>query len=254
MTEQTHTNRTALITGASSGLGERFAADLAARGARVVVAARRAERLSALVERIGADGGEALAVSLDVTDEASVIAAYDAAEQRFGPVDTVVANAGINAEGSATALSAAEFDAIHAVNVRGVFLTAREGGKRLIASGEAASRGRIVVVASMGGLHVLPGLVAYCGSKAAAVMLAKGLAKEWARHGICVNALCPGYMMTEINQDWFESDAGQKMIDRLPRRRLMPVDALLPTVAHLTSDAGAHVTGSVIEIHDGQVI
>ncbi|RIA37973.1 NADP-dependent 3-hydroxy acid dehydrogenase YdfG [Hephaestia caeni] len=254
MIEQTHQGRVVLITGASSGLGEQFATMLAARGARAVVGARRVERLAALVDRIERDGGAALAVALDVTDEASVRAAYDAAEQRFGLVDTVIANAGINAEGPATDLSVEDFDAIHAVNVRGVFLTAREGGKRLLAAGEAAARGRIVILASMGGLHVLPGLVAYCASKAAAVMLAKGLAKEWVRSGISVNAVCPGYMMTEINADWFTSDAGRRMTEKLPRRRLMPIDALSATIAHLTSDGGAHVTGSTIEIHDGQVI
>ena len=254
MSDRTHAGRVALITGASSGLGEHFAEMLAARGARVVVGARRVERLAALVDRISAAGGEALAVPLDVTDERSVSAAYDEAERRYGLVDTVIANAGINAEGPATALSVEDFDAIQAVNVRGVFLTAREGGKRLLAAGDAAARGRIVILASMGGLHVLPGLVAYCASKAAAVMLAKGLAKEWARSGICVNAVCPGYMMTEINQDWFASEAGRRMTDKLPRRRLMPIAALSPIVAHLTSDAAAHVTGSVTEIHDGQVI
>ncbi len=253
--EQTHRGRVALITGASSGLGEAFAELLAQRGAKVVVGARRVERLAALTERIKAAGGEAHAVSLDVTDEASIVRAYDEAQARFGTVDTVIANAGINVEGPAIKLAAADFDAIHAVNSRGVFLTVREGGKRLLAAGaETARRGRIVVLASMGGIHALSGLVAYCSSKASAVMLARGFAKEWVRSGICVNAVCPGYMLTEINADWFNSEAGKRMIEKLPRGRLMPIDAVLPIVAHLTSDESSHVTGSVFQIDDGQVI
>lgn len=255
MTAKTHEGRVALVTGASSGLGEYFALELAKQGARLVVGARRADRLERLVARIGEIGGEALAVSLDVTDETSIIAAYDAADRRFGLVDTVIANAGINADGPAIKLPVEEFDAIHAVNSRGVFLTVREGGRRLMAAGgDVASRGRMVVLASMGGLHVLPGLVAYCASKASAVMLARAFAKEWARSGICVNAVCPGYMMTEINDEWFTSEQGQRMVAGLPRRRLMPIDALGPTIVHLTSDAAAHVTGTVIQIDDGQTI
>ncbi len=255
MKEKTHAGRVALITGASSGLGEAFAVLLAQRGAKVVVGARRVERLAALTERVTAAGGEAHAVALDVTDEASIVRAYDQAYERFGTVDTVIANAGINAEGPAIKLATADFDAIHAVNSRGVFLTVREGGKRLLAAGpEATRRGRIVVLASMGGIHALPGLVAYCSSKASAVMLARGFAREWVRSGICVNAVCPGYMKTEINADWFDSEAGRRMVEKMPRGRLMPIDAVLPFVAHLTSDDGAHVTGSVYQVDDGQVI
>lgn len=251
----THAGRTILITGASSGLGAEFAHLLAAGGARVVLGARRVDRLADLVGAIEAADGTALAVPLDVTDEASVIAAYDAAEARFGSVDTVVANAGINADGPAIDLPIAEYDAIQAVNTRGVFLTVREGGRRLLAAGpDAAARGRILIVASMGGQRVLPGLVAYCASKAGAVMLGRGFAQEWARSGICVNVLCPGYMLTDINADWFDSAVGKKMIAKQTRRRLMPIAALNPVVAHLTSDAALYVTGSVIQIDDGQQI
>lgn len=254
MPNDTHKGRVALITGGSSGLGALFARALADAGARVVVAARRVDRLEALVAEIAANGGQALAVALDVTDESSVKAAYDAAEQRFGTVDTVIANAGINASGSATDLPIEDFDAIQAVNSRGVFLTVREGGKRMLAADGVAARGRIIVLASMGGVHALQGLVAYCASKASAVMLARGFAKEWARAGISVNALCPGYMLTEINDDWFSSPAGERMVARMPRHRLMPAEALLPNVLHLTSDDGGYVTGSVITVDDGQLL
>ena len=253
MTQLTHQGRVALITGASSGLGAEFARLLSRGGAKIVLAARRADRLAALVAEIEAAGGEAMAVSMDVSDEASVIAGYDAAEARFGLVDTVIANAGVNADGPATDLSIEEFDQIQAVNSRGVFLTAREGGRRLLASGRP-DRGRVVILASMGGLHALTGLVAYCASKAAAVMLGRSLANEWSRARISVNVVCPGYMLTDINEEWFTSEAGQKMISKLPRKRLMPIDALLPTISYLTSDAAAYATGAVIQIDDGQHI
>ncbi|CDO37841.1 MULTISPECIES: SDR family NAD(P)-dependent oxidoreductase [Novosphingobium] len=251
---RTHEGRTVMITGGSSGLGALFARALAAAGARVVVAARRVDRLESLVEEIRSNGGEALAVPLDVRDEASVVAAFDMAEAHFGLVDTVIANAGVNSSGMAVDLPIEDFDAIQSVNCRGVFLTVREGGKRLLASDGMAQRGRIVVLASVGGLNALHGLVAYCASKASAVMLARAFAKEWVKAGISVNALCPGYMLTDINEEWFESASGKRMIERLPRSRLMPADAILPNVLHLTSDAAAYVTGSVIAIDDAQML
>lgn len=247
-----HSGRTVLVTGASSGLGEAFARDLAASGARVVLAARRVDRLEALIADLAAKGCEAMAVAMDVVDPASVAAAFDAAQARFGVIDTVIANAGVNIEGRAIDMTAADVDSIFSVNVKGAFLTLTEGARRLFAAG-AGERGRFVVVASMGGNHVLPGLVTYCASKAAVVMMGKGLAQEWAKKGLCVNVLCPGYIRTEINQEWFDSEAGQKMVAAMPRRRLMPPESLLPTVSHLTSDAAAFMTGAVIEIMDGQV-
>lgn len=255
MSTGSHAGRVALVTGASSGIGALFAAELAGRGAKVVLAARRQDKLSDLVDRIKAAGGQAHAVSMDVREEASVIAAYDQAEAAFGLVDTVVANAGVNVESAAVKLSIEQFDAIHAVNSRGVFLTVREGGKRLIKAGkEHSARGRVVVLASMGGVQPLPYLVAYCGSKAAAVMMARGFAKEWVRFGICVNALCPGYMLTDINREWFESDPGLEMIEELPRSRLMPEGAILPMMVQLTSDDSAYTTGGVFQIDDGQLL
>lgn len=252
-TIQSHAGRVALITGASSGIGAEFARVLAAGGAKVVVAARRADKLADLVSEIQAAGGDALAVSMDVTDEASVIAGYDAAEAAFGLVDTVIANAGVNADGWATKLPIEEYDQIQNVNTRGVFLTVREGGRRLLKSGRS-DRGRVVILASMGGLHALKGLVAYCASKAAAVMLGRSFANEWVKQRISVNVVCPGYMLTDINEEWFTSEEGKAMVAGLPRGRLMPIDALSPTISFLTSDAAAYTTGAVIKIDDGQHI
>ena len=151
--------RVAFVTGASSGLGRRFAAILAASGAKVVLGARRTELLDRLAEEIEAAGGEALALAVDVTDEASIVAAYDAAADRFGPIDTVIANAGLNVAGSALSLDIAAFDRMVAVNLRGVFLTVREGARRMVAAGAPQQgHGRIVVISSITAHHPSAGL------------------------------------------------------------------------------------------------
>ena len=247
------TGRTLLVTGASSGLGRRFARIAADAGARVVVAARRADRLASLVEEIGA--ARAVAVSMDVEQEASVIAGYDAGEKAFGPIDTVIANAGMNSEGMATEVSVEEFDKVLAVNVRGAFLTAREGARRMMAAGSKESgRGRVVLIASIGAVKVLPGLAAYCASKAAVVMMGKALAREWVNRGISCNMVCPGYIETEINADWFASEGGKKQIASFPRRRLMEDGDLDVVIGYLCSDGARAVTGSVFTVDDGQTL
>ncbi len=245
--------RTAFITGASSGLGHVLARVIAAAGSRVVVGARRRDRLEALVAEIVGTGGDALAVDCDVTNEASITAAYDAATTRFGRIDTIVANAGINREGSAIAISAAAFDEIINVNLRGVFLTAREGGKRLIEQTDpAAPQGRVLLIGSIGGLRILPGLTPYCVSKAGVVMLGRCLAREWARYNINVNTLCPGFFETEINEEWFRTEAGQKQIARFPRRRLMSTDDVIGAALYLLSNAAHATTGAALAVDDAQ--
>jgi NAD(P)-dependent dehydrogenase (short-subunit alcohol dehydrogenase family) len=252
-TEISLAGRTVLVTGASSGLGRRFAEVAVGAGAKVAVAARRTDRLAALVGRLGES--RAAAVAMDVESEASVIAGYDAAEAALGPIDTVIANAGMNSEGLATDISVDEFDKVFAVNVRGVFLTAREGARRMIARGSKESgRGRIVLIASIGATKVLPGLAAYCASKAAVVQLGRALAREWVNRGVNVNIVCPGYIETEINSDWFASEGGKKQLASFPRRRLMEEGDLDATVAFLCSDAARAVTGSVFTLDDGQTL
>ena len=247
------TGRTALVTGASSGIGRRLALGLAAAGAKVVVGARRGDRLAKLVAEIEAAGGHALAVTLDVAEEASVIAAYDAAEAGFGPVDTVYANAGMNNEGLALDLPIEAFDQMVAVNLRGVFLTAREAARRMIKAGSRQSgRGRIVLISSIGAHTVLPGLATYCATKAGVAMLGRSLAREWARQGININSVCPGFLETELNRDWFASEGGQKQIQDFPRKRLMVEADLDPMLLYLGSDAARAVTGSVFTLDDGQ--
>jgi NAD(P)-dependent dehydrogenase (short-subunit alcohol dehydrogenase family) len=245
--------RTALITGASSGLGHGIALAVAAAGARVVAAARRRDRLDELVARIEKAGGEAVAVACDVEDEASIVRAYDTAIARFGRVDTIVANAGINRDGSALTIPAADFDAIVSVNLRGVFLTAREGAKRLIADSRPdGPAGRVLLIGSIAGLRILPGLTAYGVSKAAVVMLGRCLAREWARHHINVNTLCPGFFGTDLNEDWFGTEAGKKQIQGFPRRRLMKTEDLLDAALYLLSDGARATTGASLAIDDAQ--
>jgi NAD(P)-dependent dehydrogenase (short-subunit alcohol dehydrogenase family) len=247
--------RTALVTGASSGLGRRFALQLSGWGAKVALAARRKERLDSLVEEIKARGGEAVAVSMDVQDEASVIAGFDAAQAALGPIDTVIANAGMNNEGMAVDLPVEDFRTVMDINVTGVFLTAREGARRMMAAGSKDSgSGRIVLIASIGAHKVLPGLAAYCASKAAVAMMGKTLAREWANKGINVNIVCPGYIETELNSEWFGSEGGKKQVAGFPRRRLMDEGDLDAVIGWLSSDASRAVTGSVFTVDDGQSI
>jgi NAD(P)-dependent dehydrogenase (short-subunit alcohol dehydrogenase family) len=247
--------KTALITGASSGLGAHFSKMLAGQGAKVVCAARRLDRLEALVNEITSQGGQAQAIAMDVEDEGSIVSGFDAAASGLGIPSIIIANAGVNALGAAVDVEMAAYDQLMNVNVRGVFLTAREGARRMIANGSKASGdGRIVLVASMAGTRPLPGLTAYSVSKAGVVMMAKSLAKEWAKQGINVNAICPGYVETEINADWLSEPGGEKMLAGFPRRRVMDDNSLDGAVAWLVSDAAKFTTGSVVQVDDGQGI
>ena len=245
--------RIAFVTGASSGLGAHLAVVLAAHGARVALGARRKDRLGEVRAAIERNGGEAFCVEVDVADEASVIAAYDAIGHHWAPVDSVIANAGVAGEGRALDLTAEAFDEIMAVNVRGVFLTIREAARRMIAAGSAERQhGRIVIMSSMTAVSVVPGLSAYAASKAAVLQMGRTLARDWARQGISVNSICPGYVATDINADWFASDAGRRQIDKWPRRRLMTPSSLDAIALLLCSDASAQTTGAHFLIDDGQ--
>ncbi len=245
------TGRICLITGASSGFGAHFARLIAAEGARVVLGARRVERVQALAAQIGAE--RALAVAMDVTDEASTIAAFDAAEAAFGPVDTVIANAGVSETGRATDIPAAALKGLFETNLLGVYLTTREGAKRMMAADSRTSgRGRILLVGSMGAIANFPGGAAYCASKAAVANLGRGLAGEWVRQGVNVNVIQPGFIDTELAGSWFETEGGKAQIASFPRRRLQPIESLDEPVVHFCSDASLHVTGAIYSIDDGQ--
>ena len=241
--------RTALITGASSGLGSRFGRILSDSGARVALGARRKDRLEALASDIGE---KAAAITMDVAREADIIAGYDAAEAAFGPVDTVIANAGVDGAGMMHTITEEEIEHTLAINLKGAILTAREGARRMIAHG--ITNGRIIMVASITAFEPSPGLVAYAASKAGVVQAARSMAREWARAGICVNTISPGYIRTEINDEWFATELGQKQVSRFPKRRLMGQEGLDGPVLFLCSDAAEFVTGADFVLDDGQTL
>lgn len=244
------TGRSALITGASSGLGTRFGCILAASGAKVTLGARRADRLEALAAEIGP---QATAVQMDVAREADIIAGFDAAEAAFGsPVDTVIANAGVDGAGMATTISEDEIEQTLAINLKGAILTAREGARRMMAHG--VTKGRIVLIASITAFEPSPGLVAYAASKAGLVQAGRTMAREWARTGINVNTVSPGYIRTAINDAWFDTEGGQKQIAKFPKRRLMGDEGLDAMILYLCSDASEFVTGTNFVLDDGQTL
>jgi NAD(P)-dependent dehydrogenase (short-subunit alcohol dehydrogenase family) len=238
----------ALVTGASSGLGWRFAATLAAAGARVSIAARRTDRLEALRAEIERAGGRAHAVALDVTSVASVRAGVAAAEAALGPLDILVNNSGVSVTKRAGEVEEADYDFVMDTNAKGAFFVAQAAGRAMIA---AKQPGRIINIASAAGLRVLGQLSVYCMSKAAVIHLTRALALEWGRYGINVNALCPGYIETEINREYWETDGGRKLIAMLPRRRVGKPEDLDGLLVLLASEHSGFVNGAVITADDG---
>ncbi len=245
------TGAVALVTGASSGLGRHFAKVLAANGATVALAARRADRLAALAGEIAADGGTAIAVACDVTDKNSVVAAFDAIEAQAGPVTLLVNNAGIAHGGSALDLEAETWRAVMATNLDAVFALAQEGARRMVA---AKTGGSIVNIASIAGFGVDKGIAAYATSKAGVIQLTKALALEWARHGIRVNAIAPGWFATEINTDYLASPAGQALKKSNPMRRFGKNSDLDGALLLLSSGAGAYITGTTLTVDGGHLL
>lgn len=255
MNDKPLAGRVAVVTGASSGLGARFARVLSDAGASVAVMARRTDRLESLVAELNAAGGKAVAIALDVADTPAIGPALDAAEAALGPVSIMVNNAGVGGEGMAMDMTVETFDQTMAVNVRAVYFGAVEAAKRMMASGVAeAGEARIINIASIAAFNQLPGLTVYCASKAACASLTKGLAREWARPRIAVNAICPGYIETEINSDWFHTEGGQKQIKGFPRRRLMDEDVLDEALLMLAGRRAHFITGTMITIDDGQTL
>ncbi|MBY0331865.1 MAG: glucose 1-dehydrogenase [Acetobacteraceae bacterium] len=241
--------RVALVTGASGGLGAHFARVLHGAGARVVLAARRTEALAALAGELG---GRAAAVPLNVTEGEAVAQAFIAAEAAFGaPCDIIVNNAGIAVTKPVLQQTEADWDSVLNVNLRGCFLVATEGARRLVA---AKTPGSIINIASIGGLRILSGVAGYTASKAGLVQLTKQLAVELARHDIRVNALCPGYIETPINREFFASEAGQAVIRRVPQRRLGQPGDLSGALLLLASAAGAHMTGATLVVDGGHSV
>jgi NAD(P)-dependent dehydrogenase (short-subunit alcohol dehydrogenase family) len=243
--------KVALVTGASSGLGDNFARRLASEGAVVVAAARRSDRLEKLVREIEAAGGKALAVALDVNDPASVEAAFAAAARTAGVPDIVVNNAGIAQTKPSLELSEEDWRSVMNTNLDGVWRVAQAGARAMIAAGKGGS---IINIASILGLRVATHLLAYTSAKAAVVQMTEALALEWARHRIRVNAIAPGYIETEINKGFFATDAGQAVARRIPQRRIGLPKELDGALLLLASDAGSFMTGSTIVVDGGHVV
>jgi NAD(P)-dependent dehydrogenase (short-subunit alcohol dehydrogenase family) len=248
--------RVALVTGASSGLGEQFAKTLARAGAGVVLAARRVERLKTLRAEIESLGGDAHVVALDVTDTDSIAAAVAHAETEMGAIDILVNNSGVGATQRLVDVTPEDYDHVMATNTRGAFFVAQAVAKRMIAraKGQAPGTytgGRIVNVASMAGLRVLGQIGVYAMSKAAVVHMTRAMALEWGRYGINVNALCPGYIDTEINHHHWQTEAGQKLIQSLPRKRVGHPQDLDAVLMMLCANQSHFVNGAVIAADDG---
>lgn len=243
------TGKTAIVTGATSGLGRRFALVLAKAGAAVAITGRRIDRLQSLKGEIEAIGGRALAVALDVTDPASIRQCVETTERDLGPVDILVNNAGMNVQALPAEVTPEGFDTMFDTNVRGAFFMAQAVGLRMMARGAG---GRIINIASIGAFTQLPGLTIYCMTKAAVAMMTKSLAKEWARKNINVNAMCPGFIETELNSEWFQSEGGQRQIKSFPRRRLGVESDLDGMLLLLASEHSRFITGSLFTADDGQ--
>src|SRR5258708_31541899 len=216
-------HKVALVTGASGGLGRHFALTLARAGAKVALAARRKDQTVAVAAEIVGRGGVGVAVPMDVTDEDSVIGALREASERLGVITVVINNSGVTATQTALDLEMQDWDRVFDTNARGAFLVARAAARRMI---EAKAGGSIVNVASILGLRVAGRVAPYAASKAALVHLTRALALEWARHGIRVNAIAPGYVETDFNRDFFASEAGMALLNRIPQRRPGPPQRL----------------------------
>lgn len=248
--------RVALVTGASSGLGTQFAKTLADAGCSVVLAGRRAERLKALRAEIESVGGNAHVVSLDVTDVDSIRAAVAHAETAVGTLDILVNNSGVSTRQKLVDTTEDEFDHVFMTNTRGAFFVAQEVGKRMLARAQGSAPGtftggRIVNIASAAGLKAVGNLGAYGMSKAAVIHMTKAMAAEWGRFGINVNAICPGFIDTEMTRPRWQTEAGRKLVEALPRKRVgepRDLDALLMM---LCANESHIVNGAIVSADDG---
>ncbi|MET3108454.1 NAD(P)-dependent dehydrogenase (short-subunit alcohol dehydrogenase family) [Oxalobacteraceae bacterium GrIS 2.11] len=246
----------ALITGASSGLGARFAKVLAEAGAQVVLAARRIDRLKELRAEIEAEGGAAHMVELDVTDYSSIKSAIAHAETEAGPIDILINNAGVSNSQRLLDVTPDDYAYIMDTNQRGAFFVAQETAKRMVAraKGDPKKQHRIINIASVAGMRVIPGLGSYCISKAAVIQMTRAMALEWGKYGINVNAICPGYISTEINQGFFDTDEGRKLMASLPRNRVGTPQDLDGLLLLLAAEESRFLNGTIVTADDGMSV
>ncbi|MBE0620290.1 MAG: glucose 1-dehydrogenase [Burkholderiales bacterium] len=243
--------KNALVTGASSGLGENFAKTLARHGAKVVVSARRIDRLEEVVAAIKSTGGEATAIAMDVTDAKSIKSGFKAAEAAFGPMDIVVANAGVGPRGTSLEMTPDDWTSVIDANLNGVWYTLQEAAGRMIAT---KVKGSIVTTASIMALRGRAGAPAYAASKAAVAHLTKVAALEFAAYGIRVNALAPGYFETDLNRALLHSEKGKALVEGIPMKRVGQYPELDGALLLLASDAGSFMTGTVIPVDGGHLV
>lgn len=248
--------RVALVTGASSGLGAQFARTLARAGAAVVLAARRVEHLKDLRAQIEGEGGDAHITPINVTDVDSIRAAVAHAETEVGSIDILVNNAGVSLTQRLQEVTENDFDHVFDTNVRGAFFVAQEVAKRMLARARGAAPGtftggRIINIASVAGLKPLAQIGTYAMSKAAVIQMTKAMALEWGRFEINVNAICPGYIDTEINHHHWNTEQGKKLMDLLPRKRIGHPEDLDALLVLLASSESHFMNGSIISADDG---
>jgi len=248
--------RVAFVTGASSGLGAQFARTLARAGAGVVLASRRVEKLKDLRAQIEAEGEDAHVVALDVTSLDSIKSAVAHAETEMGSIDILVNNSGVSTTQRIQDVTEEDYDYVFDTNLRGSFFVAQEVGKRMLARARGAAPGtytggRIINIASTGGLRVLPQIAVYAMSKAALIHMTKAMALEWGRFGINVNAICPGYIDTELNHHHWDTEQGRKLVQMLPRKRVGQPEWLDALIVMLASKESHFVNGAVIAADDG---
>ncbi|QDL54887.1 SDR family oxidoreductase [Rhodoferax aquaticus] len=248
--------RVAFITGASGGLGAQFALTLSRAGAAVILASRRIDKLKDLRATIEGEGGDAHAIELDVTDPDSIKSAVAHAETEVGSIDILVNNSGVSTTQRLTEVEPEDYDFIFDTNVKGAFFVAQEVGKRMMARATGSAPGsytggRIINIASAAGLRVLPQIGVYCMSKAAVIQMTKAMALEWGKFGVNVNAICPGYIDTEINHHHWQTDGGQKLVNMLPRKRVGQPQDLDALLVMLCSDQSHFINGAVIAADDG---
>jgi 3-oxoacyl-[acyl-carrier protein] reductase len=243
--------RVALVTGASGGLGLRFAQVLAANGAAVALVARRADKLKAAKSAIETAGGKAIAIEADVLDRAQMQRAFDQAEAEFGTVTILINNAGVAHSTRAIDLTPEEWNRVVRTNLDAVFFWAQEAANRML---KAGLKGSIVNIASVLGFGTSKGTLAYATAKAGVIQMTKGLGIELAFKGVRVNAIAPGWFVTDINREYLSSEAGQKLTRDIPVGRFGQDGDLDGALLLLVSDAGAYIAGATVVVDGGQMV